>query len=73
MKKLPLTPLEQMILNALSDAEGTVTFDDLLALNTPKKQANNQANRIAVHIKEIRRKRGVKIANVRGVGYQLVK
>ncbi len=74
MKKEPLTPFESVILNALKAAEGSLTFEQFDALEAPERPpAKNNRNKLAVYIKEIRRKTGLKVANVRGVGYQIVK
>lgn len=71
MKKQPLTSFEKMVLEALESADGPLTFEEFHRITLPPRQALN--NRFAVYIKELRKKRGLKIENVRGVGYQLVK
>lgn len=74
MKKQPLTPFQQVILDVLHDAAAhnmTLTFEELEQLKVPMRRALSARNKMAVHMKEIRKKTGLSIENVRGVGYRL--
>lgn len=72
MKKAPrLTPFEQVILAALKGTK-VLTFEALDTLEVPARLSRNSRNKMAVHMKELRKKTGMDIENVRGVGYRLV-
>lgn len=72
MKPEPLTPFEQVIFDALQSTDEVVTYGQFAKLKVPKRPPASEHNRFTVHIKEIRRKTGVIIETVRGVGYKLL-
>lgn len=70
MKLASLTPFESMVFEALKISDGPLTFDAFDKLQLNRKSHNN--NRYRVYIKALR-KAGIKVENVRGVGYMLQK
>ncbi len=68
-----LTPFEEIIYEALQKAPEGLSFEKFAELKVPVKPPKNPANRLAVHMRTLRRKLGVTVESVRGVGYKLVK
>lgn len=70
-KLLPLTPYEKVLVEALRSSPEGLSFQILASLQVPVKPPAAMAhNRLAVHMKNLRKK-GIKIENVRGVGYRI--
>ncbi|MBN8966104.1 MAG: helix-turn-helix domain-containing protein [Rhizobiales bacterium] len=68
METIKLTPLEQLYYDALKSG-ALVKEDQLAAIQPPPPK--RLSNVVATHIKDMRKK-GIKIRNVRGEGYQLI-
>lgn len=68
-----LTPFEKALYQMLLDAPDGLTHQDILSLELPTTRVSNQNNKCAVHIAGLRKKLGIEIENIRGIGYKIVK
>lgn len=68
----PLTPTEELYLNALREAPEGVSRKSLASVKAPP--AERMSNMVDVHVKNLRRKLppNMRIELVRGFGYKLV-
>lgn len=71
----PLTPYEAALYEALLASPDGISYEHLQSIKVPVRTLPPQSinNRFATHMRSLRRKLGIRISNVRDIGYRLEK